>query len=692
MMRGMVVNEVGQVQARVLVVEDDPVVRDQLRQTISRLVTETHAVDDGLTGLALWRSWQPDLVVTDILMPIMDGLEMSKAIKQSDPEAQIIVVSYSSDTAHVRQALDIGIDRYVLKPIDEHLLSNAVTNCLRDLQRLRDLKLARLVFESASEGVMLTDEKGRIQSVNPAFSEITGYRADEALGANAAMLASGRHDAAFFHAMWESLHSLGRWSGEVVNRRKNGELFAEWLSIVAVEEGDARATRYIGLFSDITERKQEEDRIRRMAHYDSLTGLPNRALLLDRLRRAISRVGRRGEPLALLYLDLDQFKPINDQYGHALGDQVLIQAAERMADCVREVDMVSRLGGDEFVVLLEAQDVPTAAALVARKLIEAVSLPYMIDGHELIIGASIGVAIHPHDGDDVDSLLDAADTALYQAKREGRGNFRFFCHDDQEAVHARMSLEEVLMRGISERRFELRYLPEIGLESGRVERVEMLLRFRHPELGVMEAGRFMDLAERLGLMTEVGLATFSQAVWALSAPGMEGIGLTMDMSARQLAALGDAKPIIETLVGSSLPHDAITFEFPERAVTGNEDGLKALYALSAAGFRCSLDDFGAGYCSFGLLQQLPLSAIKIDLTFVEAIERSPQSRELVAALLAFAKRLGLRTVAEGVNSRAQLDFLKASGCDAVQGYLFGQPLQADELSAYLSERPWLQYL
>lgn len=692
MMRGIAVNEAGQFQARVLVVEDDPVVRDQLRQMISRLVTEIHAVDDGLTGLALWRSWQPDLVVTDILMPIMDGLEMSKAIKQADPEAQIIVVSCSSETVHVRQALDIGIERYVLKPIDEHLLGNAITQCLRDLQRLRDLKLARLAFETASEGVMVTDEQGRILTVNPAFSEITGYRADEALGASAALLSSGHHDAAFFHAMWDSLHSVGRWSGEVVNRRKNGELYSEWLSIVAVEESDARATRYIGLFSDITERKQEEDRIRRLAHFDSLTGLPNRALLLDRLRRAMSRVGRRGEPLALLYLDLDRFKPINDQYGHALGDQVLVQAAERMADCVREVDMVSRLGGDEFVVLLEAQDVPTAAALVARKLIEAVSRPYLIEGRELSIGASIGVAIHPHDGDDVDSLLEAADTALYHAKREGRGNYCFFRREDQQAVHARISLEEALLRGIPERRFELRYLPEIDLASGRVERMEMLLRFRHPELGLMEAGRFMDLAERLGLMAEVGLATFSQAVWAVSTQGMDGIGLTMDMSARQLAALGDAQPFIEALAGVSLPHDAITFEFPERAVTGNESGLNALYALSAAGFRCSLDDFGAGYCSFGLLQQLPLSAIKIDLSFVEAIDHSRQSRELVAALLAFAKRLGLRTVAEGVNSRAQLDFLKASGCDAAQGYLFGQPLQAEELAGYLTARSWLQFL
>lgn len=691
-MRGLPLNEHGQVQARVLVVDDDATTRDQLRQMISRLVTEVHAVDDGLSGLALWRGWRPDLVVTDIMMPIMDGLEMSKAIKQEDPEAQIIVVSFSSDTAHLRLALDIGIDRYVLKPLDEHLLDNAIAKCLLDLHRLRDLKLARLVFESASEGVMVTDDQGRIQSVNPAFSEITGYRADEAVGASATLLASGQHDADFFQHMWENLRSHGRWSGEVVNRRKGGELYSEWLSIVAVEENDARATRYIGLFSDITERKQEEERIRHLAHFDSLTGLPNRAQLLDRLRRAILRLGRRGEPLALLFLDLDRFKPINDQHGHALGDQVLVQAAERMAECVRDVDMVSRLGGDEFVVLLEAQDVPAAAALVARKLIEAVSRPYFIDNRELSIGASIGVAIFPHDGDDVESLLEAADNALYNAKREGRGSFRFFSREDQQAVHARMSLEDALLRGIPEQRFELRYLPEIDLASGRIERLEMLLRFHHPQLGMMEAGRFMDVAERLGLLPELGMLTFGDAVWALAENGLRDIGLTVDMSARQLAALGDATPIIEALEGASLPRDAITFEFPEGAVTGNEGGFKALLALAAAGFRCSLDDFGAGYCSFGLLQQLPLSSIKIDLTFVEAIEHSRQSRELVAALLAFGKRLGLRTVAEGVNSRAQLDFLRASGCDAVQGYLFGQPLKADELADYVKTQSWLQYL
>ncbi len=692
-MHSVPINDEGLIEARVLVVDDDPVVRAQLQQVVAGMVTEVHAADDGLTGLALWRGWNPDLVVTDIMMPIMDGLVMSKAIRREDASAQIVVVTSSSEAQHLRQALDIGIDRYVLKPVDKRLLEDAIFKCLKDLYRQRELKLARLVFESTTEGVVVTDDQHRILAVNPAFSEITGYREDEAMGRKASLMASGKHDAAFYHNMEECLRSLGRWSGEIVNRRKSGELYSEWLSIVAVEQPGKRGMQFIGLFSDITERKREEDNIRRLAHFDSLTGLPNRILLMDRLKRAMSRVGRRGEPLGVLYLDLDRFKPVNDQYGHAFGDLVLIQAAERMVDCVRDVDMVSRRGGDEFIIVLDVQqDLREGVALVARKLIDAVSQPYRIEGREVSIGASIGVAIYPYDGDDMESLLEAADAALYAAKREGRGNYRFYRHEDQQVVNARLSLEDALRRGNAEGRFELRYLPEISLASGRVERIEMLLRFRHPDHGVMEARRFLDLAEELGLLTDLGLKMLAQAVWALASNEIQHVGLTMDMSARQLAALGGAQPIIEALAGLSLPREALTFEFTERAVTGNEVGLKTLYSLANAGFRCSLDDFGAGYCSFALLQQLPLSSIKIDMSFIEEIDQVKQSRELVAALLAFGKRLGLRTVAEGVNTPTQLAFLRENGCDAVQGYLFGEPLESTELQAYLSAQSWLALL
>lgn len=679
-------------KARVLVVEDDPITRVQMQRMLSRIASEVRLAADGAEGLALWREWQPDLVVTDVMMPVMNGLDMSRTIKSEEPETQIIVVSSSSEVAHLRQALDIGIDRYVSKPVDERLLRDAIGKCLRDLHRLHELRMARLVFEAAGEGVMVTDANAAIVAVNPAFSEISGYRADEALGRTPGFLSSGHHGPDFYRQMWESLRGLGRWSGEIINRRKGGDIYPEWLSIVAVMEPGKHVTRYIGLFSDITERKREEDRIRRLAHYDVLTGLPNRILFGEHMQRALARLHRRGGRMALLYLDLDRFKPVNDQYGHAFGDKVLSEASRRMALCMRESDTISRRGGDEFVATLESPDAKDSAARVSHTLIETVSKPYLIDGHLISIGASIGVAIYPDDGHDPESLLAAADSALYGAKQDGRGVFRFFRNEDQRAVEARLSLDESLRRGLMEDRFELRYLPEICIATGQVLRLEALLRFRQADGDVLSARHFMTHAERLGLTPELGRRTVREAARAIASltdiPAELRPGLTLDLSAQQLTSMVDLSELLQQLRAHGLPTEAVTFEFPESVVTGNEAGMANLHALAAAGLRFALDDFGAGFCSFSMLQQLPLAAIKIDLFFVQGIETNVQNRELVAALIAFTKRLGIRTVAEGVDSPGQLAFLRANGCDAVQGYLFGYPLTAADLPAYLRDRPW----
>lgn len=678
-------------RARVLVVEDDPIIRAQLRHMVSRIVGEVVVAEEGLAGLRQWRDWQPDLVITDILMPVMDGLTMSQSIKNEDSAAQIIVASTSSETEHLRRALDIGIDRYVLKPIDERLLQDAVQKCLRDRASHMELRLSRMVFDSVTEGIMVTDAAHRILAVNPAFSEVTGYRADEALGRTPQLLASGRHNAEFYRHMSESLASLGRWSGEVINRRKNGNQYTEWLNIVAVETGPGQETRYVGLFSDITERKRTEEHIRRLAHFDSLTGLPNRVMFMDHIRRSLARISRTRGRLAVLYLDLDYFKNVNDLHGHDFGDKVLIEAAQRMTAAIREGDMVSRRGGDEFVALIESESPRQAAALVANKLIQMVSTPYRIDGREISIGASIGAAIYPDDGETVDSLLAAADRALYDAKRFGRGVLRFPSREDS-AGNPLTSLEALLRSGETEGRFELRYLPEIDLVTGEPTRIEALLRLRHPEKGLIEASHFSDLAERMGIMHHLLNWSVGEALVALHSTNHPDLGITLDFSARQLATLEHSSALRERLEAEGVDPRRVTLEFSEPAITGNSEGLQAIYDLVRQGFQTSLDDFGSGYCSFALISQLPLSSIKIDVSFVEAIEREPQSRELVAALLAFGKRLGLRTVAEGVSSAAQLAFLRKNGCDAAQGFLFGHPLKAEELSAYLDAAQWKQWL
>ncbi len=675
--------------AHVLIVEDDPILRTQLQRMVGKLGAEVRTAANGMEGVRVWHAWRPDLVLTDILMPVMDGLEMSRTIKEADADAQIVVVTASSESAHLRQALDIGIDRYVLKPVDDLLLGDALVKSLRDAHRLQELRLAHLVFEAAGEGMLVTDAHGIILTVNPAFCEISGYREDEVVGKTPALLHSGLQDEEFYRNLWEGLRAIGRWSGEIVNRRKNGELYPEWLSIVAVEDTAQRATRYVGLFSDITERKREEERIRRLAHYDVLTGLPNRILFADHLKRAVARTSRNGGKLAVLYLDLDRFKPVNDLYGHETGDLVLAEAAKRMTGSIRTGDTVSRRGGDEFVALLETDDAKNSAAMVSRKLIQAVSQPYEINNRRLSIGASIGVAVFPDDGDSADALLAAADTALYSAKEEGRGDFRFFRLEDQRATHARLSLEESLRRGVAEDAFELHYLPEFSLRGGRLERMEALLRFRHPSEGLLEPGRFLDIAERLGLMPSLGMRSLAEAARAIGTLAREDLGLSLDMTAQQLIHLSSPGQFEEILRDYGLAPATLTLEFPEDAVMDNEIGLRHLLDLSHAGFKLALDDFGAGFCSFSQLQKLPLDTIKIDLFFVEEIETNIQSRELVGALIAFAKRLGIRTVAEGVNSPGQLAFLRECGCDAVQGFLFGEPLATGELEPYLRQQSWL---
>ena len=680
--------EFERLHANVLAVDDDALIRVQLQRMLGRIVTEVHVAADGAEGLAMWSEWQPDLVITDVMMPVMDGLEMSRMIKALDPEAQIIIVSSSTETEHLRLALDIGIDRYVTKPLDALLMGDAVVKCLRDAQRLRELRISRLVFDAASEGVIVTDSGGHIIAVNPAFCEITGYRADEALGQQPSLLSSGHHKAEFYQQMWSSLRSFGRWTGEIINRRKSGEVFPEWLSIVAVEEPFRRATRYVGLFSDITQRKREEDRIRRLAHYDVLTGLPNRILFNDHVRRTLARMHRLSGQLAVLYLDLDHFKPVNDSYGHAIGDLVLTEAARRMAATMRDTDTVSRRGGDEFVASLESEDAKETAALVSGKLIEAVSLPYEVEGHLIHIGVSIGIAIYPDDGEDGDTLLAAADSALYEVKESGRGDFRFYRSEDQRDFQQRFILGQALCLGIAEDRFEPRFLPEISLHSGEVERLETLLRFRLPSGELLNARHFVAQAEKLKITPDVGMLTLALAARAIAALALPRPGLSLDLSSLQLAGMVDVAPVIDLLRLHGIPLDDVTFEFPESVVTGNPTGLANLHALAARGMKFALDDFGAGFCSFSLLQQLPLSAIKIDMYFIQEIETNPQSRELVAALIAFGRRLGIQTVAEGVDSPGQLAFLRESGCDAVQGFLFGQPLSREELEPYLREGSW----
>lgn len=664
--------------------------RQAIQAMLAPHVGEIFFAANSSEGLAAWRSQQPDVTLTEILLPAVDGITMSQKIRADDPDAAIIVISSSMEIEHLRRAINSGIDAYIFKPVDAVLLLDLIARCLRDRRRVLDLKMGHMVFEVANEGIMVTDDEPRILAVNPAFSEITGFWPGEVIGHKTDILSSGLHSPEFYRTMWDSLKTHGRWSGEIINRRKDGVVFSQWLSIAAVDGEFLGAQRYVGLISDISDRKKEEEYIRRLAHFDSLTGLPNRVLFSDRLQRALLRAMRHRQSLAVLYVDLDHFKLINDTYGHAAGDEALKVVAARMLSALRQNDTVSRRGGDEFVLIIELDEHPEGIGNVCSKLIHELGQTFPWAGRQLELSASIGVSIFPTDASEPEALLAAADTALYQAKAAGRRRFRLFEAEAQKTACTRIDMERELRAGLKDWRYVLHYLPEISLRTGELENVEALLRFHHPEFGLLEAGRFLEIAEEIGIMPELGQKALNQAVRELLLlnEGRAEFGLVVDLSARQLSAPDAVSHLLDTLVKAGMPTHCITFECPESALSGNDAAMQTLFSLASSGCKFTLDDFGIGYCSFSLISQLPMSSIKIDYSFVREIDNNPQVRELVAALIAFGKRLGMRTVAEGVETESQLEFLRQSQCDTVQGYIFGRPMNCIQLQEFLTAERW----
>ncbi len=413
----------------VLYVEDDADIREQLSRFLKRRVGMLYTAANGEEGLEIWRRHKPEVVVTDIMMPVMDGLKMAEAIKAENRSVPVIVTTAFNETGFFLKAIDLGIDKYVIKPVKTDLLLQAIQKGAWEVKANLEMRLASSVFEASSDAIMITDAGNRIVAVNRAFCEITGYAENEAVGRTPAILSSGKHDADFYRDLWRGLSETGKWSGEIWNRRKGGEVYAEWLTINAVKTNQGETTHYVAIFADITEHKQAEEHVRHLAHYDVLTDLPNRTLFNDRLGQALIQAQRNRCKAAVMFLDLDRFKGVNDTLGHNIGDLLLQEVAVRLSNSVRQGDTVSRLGGDEFVILLPELGAADDVHRVAQKLLKAVSQPFRLDGRELNISVSIGVSFYPDDGSDADSLVKNADVAMYRAKEIGRDNYQFYRAD-----------------------------------------------------------------------------------------------------------------------------------------------------------------------------------------------------------------------------------------------------------------------
>ncbi|MDR0777078.1 MAG: EAL domain-containing protein [Azonexus sp.] len=552
----------------------------------------------------------------------------------------------------------------------------------------RQLRLYATVFTNATEGMTITDAESHIVAVNPAFSAISGYSAEEVIGRTPALLSSGQQGEDFYRTMWRELLSRGHWQGEIWNRRKDGGIYPEWLSIAAVRDDRGTTTHYIGIFIDISERKQSEARIHHMAHHDVLTGLPNRLLLEDRVNQAMLKSKRSSRPMALVFVDLDRFKNINDTLGHEIGDQLLVQAAQRGLAVLRDTDTLSRQGGDEFVIVLPELEQRQDAMHAARKFLAALTQPYMLAGHELTVTGSAGIALYPDDGQTVSELLRKADAAMYRAKEEGRNTYRFFSAEIATASLGELLLENSLYGALDRGELLMYYQPKVDAASGQLVGIEALMRWQHPTHGMVPPGIFIPMAEANGLIHTIGewairAVCAQQRAW-LDA-GLAAVPVAVNISAQQFAQQDLPQIVAGALAEYALPAQLLELELTESLLMRNAGrAAEVLDTLRRLNIKVAIDDFGTGYSSLSYLKQFPVQVLKIDRAFVCEIDESGESVKLASAIIAMAHELDLVVVAEGVENACQRDYLHRHGCDQFQGYLFGLPLPATELAGLLA--------
>ena len=564
-------------------------------------------------------------------------------------------------------------------------------------QRLRLLSKA---MESSLEGIVITDAKERIAEVNDAYCTITGYSRDEILGKTPRHMQSGYHTPEFYQEMWDAISTTGKWQGEIWDRRKDGEVFAKWLSVSSLKDQDKQITHYVGVFSDITRIKRTEEELRQLAHYDPLTGLANRSLFTTLLGKKIQSSTRDTKAFGVVFLDLDRFKQVNDTLGHQAGDELLITIAERLEQCVRKSDMVSRLGGDEFTILLTEYKGEFNPEIICQRVLESVAKPLVIEEHTVFVSASLGIALYPKDGCTVEDLTKNADTAMYQAKEKGKNRYQFYDETMNARALERLELENKLRQGIKAGQLCLYYQPKLDILQGQISGCEALIRWHHPEMGLIPPVKFIPIAEETGLVREIGKFVTREAcrqakIWSETIP--ELLPVSVNLSASEFSDSALLLEIKNVLEETGLDPSHLEFELTESTVMdySDQENMATLNQIQALGIRLSIDDFGTGYSSLSYLKNMPFNAIKIDRSFVKDITTDANDEAIILAIISMAHNLNMEVIAEGVETLEQMGFLRFHGSEKIQGYLFSKPLPPVELEARIASdeaREILQFL
>jgi diguanylate cyclase (GGDEF)-like protein/PAS domain S-box-containing protein len=571
--------------------------------------------------------------------------------------------------------------------LDENYFFAIVRDLTERIEAEKKLKLDAKVFESSKEGIIITDPDNFIISVNDAYCEMSGYSRGEMIGEKPNKLASGQHSKQFYRSMWADLSKNASWRGEIINRRNNGDLYPQWLSISVVKDEHNSVLNYIGIMRDISEQKASEKKIRFLSNFDQLTQLPNFELLKDRAEVAIATAQREGHSLALMYIDLDRFKIVNDSLGIKVGDQLLQIVSERIVQHIHKDDTLSRQGGDEFILMLPNSDTD-GAAFVARKLLKIISQPFIINGESITITASIGVAMYADDGESFEKLVQASDAALFQSKKHGRNEFRFFTYKMHEQANETLKVENELRRAIDIGELVLYYQPQVEAVSGKLIGLEALVRWNHPVKGLVSPGLFIPIAEETDLIIDLGnwvlrTAINQQIHW--QEKGIDIVPVAVNLSVVQCRQQSLYEDVTSLVRESKMDPAMLELEITEGiAMDSSEYIVEMLQRFHDLGVKLSIDDFGTGYSSLSYLKKFKVDKLKIDQSFVRDLVDDKDDETIVTAIIEMSKALGFKTIAEGVETKDQLDFLCAKECDEIQGYYFSKPLPADEVTAILN--------